>query len=799
MSRTAFLIALLLVLGIPSGVVVAQQQANAAFMDGIVAFREHRYADAATAFKQAATEDPQNAQAYYLLSRVYFETDLRDVREARRALDKALELDPENVQFLVARLEQLRVESWNFFTERARELKRKEIAQQLLELDPTNAYAHEELGVSYIRDFWRYRNAVMFPTLQFLEFESRGPYSPATEEFTDPANIDAQVNQDQFVDPQDELGNVLERLNPNSVFMADEFDLDQLDQQGVPVRDFSARAQGAYDRAIGHLEQALETNPRHRSIYDHMMQIYALKGEYEAALEMLDQMYVFYPEEPALWTYLGMTHFRAGNLEASNKSFETAFEFMPPEQSAAFLSLDFILPEDEKKAYEAEPIAYASRYWTSQDPRYLTTFNERKLEHYSRLIYADLLYGAPDIGLRGWETQRGRILVRYGAPKADVVIVPRSTSGIERSGFAQETASVQERSAGSLFEDFDMADEANTFNVWIYDDFQFVFEDPFRTGEFRLYSPSASDIANGAIPWVNDYTIKAAETFREVPEQYDYEAPGRQIEVPYLVTSFKGEGGNTQVYVNYGIPITEYDRSQDLLNITANAGTFLVSDKREMLVERRRTIYGLQTSQIAEFDGTNLWVDTQVMSAPPGTHDLSVEFETASGGTVAVQRREVTVPNFDVQELAVSDVMLAYNIEEVYEDEKPKGSNIIRSGLTITPAPWSVFSPERPIYIYFEMYNLEKGADGQTRYEVEAILSPKENDRGVRGLLNRLGNRKRGVSVSLPPGSSSEADENQYLVLDANSMETGLYTLTLEVRDLISGKTVDTSQDLFLE
>jgi len=473
---------------------------------------------------------------------------------------------------------------------------------------------------------------------------------------------------------------------------------------------------------------------------------------------------------------------------------------MPQEQHAAYQSLEYILPEDEKKAYEAEPIAYASRYWTSQDPRYLTTFNERKLEHFSRLVYADLLYGAPDVNLRGWETQRGKILVRYGPPVADVVIIPKSSSGIERSGFAEETATVEARSRGEMFDDFNMEDEANTFNVWIYPDFQFVFEDPFRTGEFRLYSPSASEISQGGIPWINDYSIKAAETFREVPEQYTYEAPGRQIEVPYLVTSFKGDGGNTEVYVNYGIPINEYDASQDVLNITANAGTFLVGSNREMLVERRRTIYGLRTQQIAQFDGTNLWVDTQLMASPPGTHDLSVEFETASGATVAVQRREVTIPNFETDQLAVSDVMLAYNIEDVFgEEDDASGSDVIRNGLAITPAPWSVFSPQRPIYIYFEMYNLEKGADGQTRYEVEAILAPKENSKGVRGLLNRLGNRKRGVSVSLPPGSSSESDENQYLVLDATTMDTGLYTLTLEVRDLITGRTVDTTQDLFLE
>ena len=98
---------------------------------------------------------------------------------------------------------------------------------------------------------------------------------------------------------------------------------------------------------------------------------------------------------------------------------------MEPDEVQAYQSLDFILPQDEKRNYQDDPVAYASRFWTSKDPRYLTPYNERKLAHYFRLTYADLLYGSPGLDMRGWETQRGRILVRYGPPRSDVVIVPQ--------------------------------------------------------------------------------------------------------------------------------------------------------------------------------------------------------------------------------------------------------------------------------------------------------------------------------------------------------------------------------------
>src|SRR5690606_17930201 len=102
----------------------------------------------------------------------------------------------------------------------------------------------------------------------------------------------------------------------------------------------------------------------------------------------------------------------------------------------AFEGLVFLLPEEDLARLRYAPVACASRLWTRKDPRYLTPYNERKPEHYARLVYADLLYGSEDLDLRGWETQRGQILVRYGVPEKDVVLSPGSTSRIATLGVA---------------------------------------------------------------------------------------------------------------------------------------------------------------------------------------------------------------------------------------------------------------------------------------------------------------------------------------------------------------------------
>ncbi len=806
----------LLVFGLAAG---AQAQQQDALEAGKQAFREERYGDAVQLFERVTEQQPDNAEAFYLLSRIYFETPLRDLKKAGAALDEALTLEPENVRFLVGRLQQLRTESWNFFAEKIKEVKRLEIAKKILKLDAQNAFAHEELGTSYIRDFWRYRNAVMIPTL----LQRRGANN-LVNAFNngDENRNNIGVNDGTLASSSSSL-DFGTAFDPGRVFLADKFDIARLKQNGVPVQDLSARAQRAYQKAIEHLTQALAVDPRRRSVYDEMMQIYALKGEYEEALKMLAQMYRFFPEDPQLWVYLGLAHYETGNMEAADRSFETAFRYMDPNEQLGYRDLTYLLPQDEVKPYEQDPVLYASRYWTSKDPRYLTIYNERRLEHYARLTYADLLYGAPDVDLRGWNTERGRILVRYGLPQADVVIMPRTTTESfaaqnillqtfyptddvnsapptpeDPTSPAFATLDTDQPALPSAPQKADLFEELNTYNIWEYGAFRFVFEDPFRNNEYRLYSPPATDIAAGADGWANDYVIRAKETFRTIPERYEYAAPGRQIDLPYLTTAFKGQDQKTDIYIHYGIPIVSYDRARNMVEVTANTGMFLISQDRDMLVERRRTIYGLPTAQIVDFKEAHLWVDTQQMQAPPGQHEVSVEFETASGATVAVQRRAVTVPDFTPDRLAVSDIMLAYRVEET-PDGKPLAANeIVRHGLSILPAPWSVYSAEQPIYLYFETYDLQRGDDGKTDYDVEILLVPKERARGIAKLFKGLLGGEKGVSVGYH-GSGVLRDEHNYQILDASEQETGLYTLILRVRDNVAKRTVEEEQDLFLE
>ncbi|MDE2889783.1 MAG: GWxTD domain-containing protein [Gemmatimonadota bacterium] len=54
------------------------------------------------------------------------------------------------------------------------------------------------------------------------------------------------------------------------------------------------------------------------------------------------------------------------------------------------------------------------RFWRKRDPLYLTAFSERRLEHYGRVAYANLRYGQRLKGIPGWQTDRGKAHIKFG-------------------------------------------------------------------------------------------------------------------------------------------------------------------------------------------------------------------------------------------------------------------------------------------------------------------------------------------------------------------------------------------------
>ncbi|MDE2825692.1 MAG: hypothetical protein OXL40_00095 [Bacteroidota bacterium] len=274
-------------------------------------------------------------------------------------------------------------------------------------------------------------------------------------------------------------------------------------------------------------------------------------------------------------------------------------------------------------------------------------------------------------------------------------------------------------------------------------------------------------------------------------------ASGPELGMPLLISSFKGDGQETDLFVNYGIPLDPiYERSDGMTADYSNISTFVINDQGDTLVERSRN-FDYSANQLRVYPDHDLWVDTEQMQVSSDAGALTV-VQIADEQKTDMRQRYIKVPNYSRTGLMLSDIMHAYSVEQTENGIPPSTNEIVRRGFSMLPAPRKVYSTEWPIYLYFEVYGLALNARGRSDYNVEITLEPKNSDRRVRRLFRRNRDRGReGVSVSYR-GNGAEPEESLYQILDVSDQKTGFYTLTVSVRDNETGVESGRIQNLFL-
>ena len=523
---------------------------------------------------------------------------------------------------------------------------------------------------------------------------------------------------------------------------------------------FRKRTDRAFLDAEEYLGRAVQVAPTEAEAYQLLMKLYALDEAYHEMLAVLDGMQRHRPDDPFTWLYLGLAHHNLSQAPEAARSFEQALARMDPALRAVFADLSFVLNKEQAKAYTQDPEGYRQTFWAPRDARLLTPENERLNEHFARLTYVELFFGNPWRGRHGWQTERGQTFLRYGKPRNFPYAMLRYSPFADVPGFPFPIY----------------------LSTWDYGAFALQFEDIFRNAEYIYHDRSE---------------ITARVMRRDLPERYEHQEPGRRTAFPYLASAFKNPNGQADLYVPYGIPLASYDLAFPQVDLTLRTGAFLVEPTGE-ITSHRRTEFGLPTAQIASVKGNDLWIGLHTMTAAPGPYNLSVEFETENREALGYQRDALDVPDFSSDGLMLSDVLLAYGIEEV--DGAAEPGRVARGGLSIRPAPWGVFATDQPLYFYFEIYHLTRNDDGATAYEVEAALTPWDDAGGLRKMLRGVFGQKKkeGVSLSFATTGATQ-DDGQYLILDTQDQPPGRYVLSLRVRDTVTGQWVEANREVLLE
>ena len=557
------------------------------------------------------------------------------------------------------------------------------------------------------------------------------------------------------------------------------FDLGRFEDDGIVVRftgesdRAAAEARDALRRAYRIATAAPETGslsgigdvvPRDTLASDAarlLARLYARTGETTSLLGLAFAERRRRPADAAPWRWQGLALYTSGQTAAASAAFDSARVRLPPALRAALDDPARVArPADRDRVSATDEAAEA--FWDAADPRRLTDVNERRAEHDARLVLADLTLGetvgatpgraTADRARAGRDTERGRVLVRYGQP------VRRATYSLG-------------------------ADPAyNVVDVWEYERQRFVFAATTRKAPFELYTPPARAFRQRPEQArTDDYVQQYEDVTRRSPAETTY-APLARVPLAMQVAAFRADDARVDLVVVTGAPLATSERDAWA---PSRIGVALLRDGERVEAERKLDIAARPDSSLLGLTGGALWLHAETLRVRPGRYRLRAEVEIGTGGPVGVEALDLSAPLYE-RRFAISDVLLAHRIRPATAADSaalPVGF-LRRRGRTLLPAAEPAFERATPFYTYFEVYGLTTGAGGAMAYEVETTLSP----------VARGG---EGISTAFTVTGRGAADDYAGR-LDASSLAAGRYRLRLRVRDLATQQTVETTRELTL-
>lgn len=475
----------------------------------------------------------------------------------------------------------------------------------------------------------------------------------------------------------------------------------------------------------------------------------------------------------------------------------------------------WIITDEERSVFlklttEEERNQFIEQFWRRRDPDPRTAANEFKEEHYRRLAYVNEQFtsGAP-----GWKTDRGRIYIIHGPPDQ-----------IEKHTYGQSYERPLHEGGGRT--------ATLPFELWWYreieglgSDIELEFVDPTGSGEFRLarnpWEKDALILSPGSAP-----TLAEADGLATRAEHPMFQ-PDNLDNYPFMEQRVKDNPFiryETQAMVQ-AAPVVKYKDLKELVEVDVRFDSlpllvrkdyFQINERLALvpvtielqnrnlsfsvegdLQVARIAVYGIVTSMtnrfVTEFEDDfhlayrpedfeqallNRSVFQKTLSLPADMrYRLDLVVRDLKSESTGVLRQGIIPPRFTEGSLGASTMILsdaATRLPTIPE----KDEMFVIGDIKIRPNLARSFKPERPLWIYFHLYNarLDQSTGSPSlslRYQV--LREGKE----VASLLEQTGQSIQFVS-----------DRRAVLLrgLSIKDLQPGRYQLRVEVTDRLSGQ-----------
>ncbi len=466
----------------------------------------------------------------------------------------------------------------------------------------------------------------------------------------------------------------------------------------------------------------------------------------------------------------GLALQRLNRTVDAQRQFDLALTMLDPHEADRLFAVSRLIPPSanvltgERTADSAtfvnltveQRVIFDRLYWQLGDPLIGTPENEHRVEFYARVVQAEFRWTDEDLNLRGGDTDRGDVFIRFGPPDEEITVPGKSSvqQNVDTNYVSQPVISSR--------------DDAGVTLIWQY-----------RSGDVFFFDMSPG-FGTARVPVTDIQYVHDVKTVR--PAAWDNVGVANRVDsMDVRITRFRARGDSLDLVVAANVSTETLLRDVEISNPEVSLD-FRVIDARARTVASTSTRAALSADSITR-SVTRTWMERVGGSANV------VRVEATQRDVGRALRATLRTQDVDHRGFGISDILLA----SVPSQQPPATATEWRQ-LGLEPSS-GVYRAGDKIGLAWEVYELAQSAN-TNRYQL-AITVERIRRRGVAGLSLRLLDRLGSVLRQGESGSESlqlafertapaRATQVEYLALDWQGNARGDYRVRLEVTDLLS-------------
>jgi tetratricopeptide (TPR) repeat protein len=520
-----------------------------------------------------------------------------------------------------------------------------------------------------------------------------------------------------------------------------------------------------------------------------------------------------------IYLSLARLYYEQKKTKAAEKAFWQAVDGIRNRLDAelVFEDVKYIVTEAELQQFRQaaavrDYVDFFHRVFMMRDPTPAADNNVRLAEHYRRLLYAENHYVFD--GFRTWFNNpdkmhyqkfpptfylndrfndKGLIYIRQGEPDERAVTAGQALVSNESWRYKPTVASPE------MIFHF-VVDENAVGNNWrltpFINDPQFL-EDRITWGTAYERLLRGNPLEQMALEEdLAQQSREAVDTgFRT--DRHSWDKNVQPLIAFAYPAFFKAPEGKSYFDLYYALPLPSSD---DLAKAGAMGSTVLAEHGvvlHDLQWNRVHRLHDQITKHdIANPNQTPFLIGQYHFAVKPDSYHVAFFVQQPATKRVGGWKDDMRVPQFNDGQLAMSSIVLASAIEPAINND---ADLFVRHGLRILPNPYKRFSRAKPVYIYFELYNLTPDAEGKAAFVVEyTTLLRKEKKSGAKKVFSLFGGGAKPSTTLVMEREANATTSMEYLALDLARAGAGDFRLSIKVKEKNSGKQSEGFIDLTL-